>query len=337
VFKFPSYSFTRQGQEDVSISHHFVGGLTMRGEIQSGRRNGFTLIELLVVIAIIAVLVGLLLPAVQKVREAANRMKCQSNLKQISLATLNYHDVNSVFPLYQSPSVFIFLLPYLEQTALYQQFVAAGGIPGGTSLPVLACPSDSGIPSPPVVEYSGIYVGVTSYRPNATGLSPLDPKSGTDGVIIFPSTSPVSSTSPVQILSITDGSSNTIMFGEFSNFDPNWPQYAATAGAPGVPMTLLDASSWTTQFFFPQVGSGYYPLNGTLPMPPDLTYFASVRVQTFGSGHTGGGVNFAFCDGSVHFIGNAINNAPLVSSANGPVTLLSALCTRAGGEVVSIP
>jgi len=94
--------------------------------VRSLRRLGFTLIELLVVIAIIAVLVGLLLPAVQKVREAANRMSCSNNIKQFALACHNYHDVGQILPPGWDPyqiGCIAYLLPYMEQNAQFNNIV----------------------------------------------------------------------------------------------------------------------------------------------------------------------------------------------------------------------
>jgi len=139
-------------------------------------KKGFTLVELLVVIAIIGVLVGLLLPAVQSAREAARRMSCTNNLKQLGLGLQNYHDTNNSFPpggiwwtnntgnanfAKNRGSLLVYLLPFIEEKALYdafdleqnpcyQQFpggAAAGGTPyiAGTVISVYRCPSD---PSP---------------------------------------------------------------------------------------------------------------------------------------------------------------------------------------------
>jgi prepilin-type N-terminal cleavage/methylation domain-containing protein/prepilin-type processing-associated H-X9-DG protein len=125
----------------------------------NARRHGFTLIELLVVIAIIGILIGLLLPAVQKVREAANRLKCQNNLKQLALACHAYHDehgtlpINSLFTINYTAdpnwSWLARILPYIEQEALYKQGnIPSGSFAGGatvcaTKVKMFWCPTDN--------------------------------------------------------------------------------------------------------------------------------------------------------------------------------------------------
>jgi len=174
------------------------------------KSRGFTLIELLVVIAIIAILIGLLLPAVQKVREAAARTQCQNNLKQVVLASHNYDSANNVLPpgilghtsvaaansgfTFAAPCIgaLTFLLPYIEQQNLYQQLIPTPSLTMGNSIPggwwgnatyfaaaqakikTYVCPSDNGQPSYGV--FVIFYCDANSltftggYYPNPTGL-----------------------------------------------------------------------------------------------------------------------------------------------------------------------
>jgi prepilin-type N-terminal cleavage/methylation domain-containing protein/prepilin-type processing-associated H-X9-DG protein len=345
--------------------------MSLNQRTQRGRM-GFTLIELLVVIAIIAILIGLLLPAVQKTREAAARTQCQNNLKQLALAWHAYHDVNESFPygrkysftfadgsqtLVEIPWT-LFILPYIEQGTLYQKYysMTATTIYGTSSdpnvnpiaavIPTFLCPSDdnqkrqvqddgsySGTP--------GVVYGTCAYLANGGYTGPQAGK----GIADFEGYAPV-----VRITDITDGTSSTLLLGEHSTH--NDPLWAATMAAQGVDPT----SSWygdETGPFYTAWNSLYYqrvssaddysrklPMNWRIPSTStDLDYLYAYGLFGFGSNHPGG-ANFAFCDGSVHFLPNSVSTtvvgAPVPDNWGTPenLTLLMALSTRAGGEVI---
>ncbi|MCE9566903.1 MAG: DUF1559 domain-containing protein [Planctomycetes bacterium] len=321
-------------------------------------RTGFTLIELLVVIAIIAVLIGLLLPAVQKVREAASRLRCQSNMKQISLAAHNYHDVNNKFPggIDQGgaryTSLFVELLPQIEQDPLYRQWdftnpTANGTSLAGTVLKTYICPSHQGAETPAGLT-TGKY-GLCTYGGNG-GTQPFPPDlSPVDGVFSTtgPGSKPKANQCGVRILDIADGTSNTLLFGErivgdtaldsylIAPFDtPPMPQlqpastYMVWAPPPG-PNVAGSLIGSTANVGYKH-GSVYTPPipppPPMIPPPPPKIAWATLgpqwwaRLGAIGSYHPGG-ANISLADGSVRFLRDSID-----------ITALRSLSTRAGGE-----
>jgi prepilin-type N-terminal cleavage/methylation domain-containing protein/prepilin-type processing-associated H-X9-DG protein len=291
------------------------------------RRRGFTLIELLVVIAIIAILIGLLLPAVQKVREAALRAKCQNNLKQLGLAAHNYHGSFRVFPPGYVPGppakndgVFIQLLPYVEQDNVYKlwKFTPAGQqnwgstaqagttAPSANVVPTYMCPIGGGAVD--ITEnWSGYNFGITCYLANSgTRSYAVEAKDG----IFF-------GNSKVRIGDVADGTSNTLLFGERNYKQPpvngctqdTW-DWGAWGAATGVIYDMGDTH-----------GSSRVPINTVC----SATIGENDRLNAFGSLHAGG-ANFSFADGSVRFLADSLD-----------LVTLQALSTRAKAEVFTMP
>ncbi|MSR32131.1 MAG: DUF1559 domain-containing protein [Gemmataceae bacterium] len=311
------------------------------------RAKGFTLIELLVVIAIIAILIGLLLPAVQKVREAAAKLQCTNNLKQIGLALMNFESTHKAFPAgyWESPQLSLpgdpptapgwgwaaMLLPYLEQDALAKtvDFNSPNLAVNSNSAAVRAfrttqvkaylCPLDYEGTS--TFRYGGIDVAKANYVGmfGREEISIIDAGKG-DGMFIR--------NRGIRIAEVSDGLSNTLFVGERSSRSANpaegVPGVCTWVGAiPGitVPHDGDEESSAVLILGHTGVNNPATGEKAHLPNRPSPT--GEFHPDDYTSRHMGG-VNFLMGDGSVRFISE--NMSPITWERMG---------TRAGGEVIS--
>ncbi len=306
--------------------------------LRRAARTAFTLIELLVVIAIIAILIGLLVPAVQKVREAAARMSCTNNLKQIGLACHNYHDTNGTLPpggvtdgpccgTKSGPPWGVTVLPYLEQDNLRNQYILSvfNEDPGNAFVrtqlvKTYNCPSDFNagqLLNPDSGPGSGVQYMTSSYRamsgrgygPNGESWWFDDPESGRNlpgswrGAIH--GTSKLYGLIGEKIANITDGTSNTLMVGEYATrthprrtsfWAYTYTSYSQSSAVPQSRLLKADYDACTA-------------LGDSNPCK-----------RAWGSFHTGV-INFVWCDGSVHPVNTSIDMSVFVG-----------LATISGGE-----
>jgi prepilin-type N-terminal cleavage/methylation domain-containing protein/prepilin-type processing-associated H-X9-DG protein len=308
------------------------------------RRSGFTLIELLVVIAIIGILISLLLPAVQRVREAANRAKCSNALKQIGLALHNYHDINGTLPpalslhnSFSKPPEYRYywswmarLMPFIEQDNLFQVADAWTRQSGhdnpwfpqnpALSVPqkIYQCPSDNRVLiDSKVVDGWILDIAFTSFL-GVSGIDKTDFNSANslEKVGIF------YAESHVRFVEITDGLSNTLMVGERPpSEDLVFGWWFAGAGEDDLGTSDVILGVNEINDFYSTCPRGplhpYHFSPGNLSNNCDQYHYWSL--------HPGGG-NFLFGDASVHFL-----------TYSTPNDVMQALATRCGNEAVQLP
>ena len=295
-------------------------------------RRGFTLIELLVVIAIIAVLIALLLPAVQSAREAARRMQCTNNLKQLGLAAMNYESANGTLPpgsyaatrdydgrIKPGLSVFVRILPFIEGQSTFNagNFAfslesSANATVASVGMSFLWCPSDATVSSPSTPIDSSYNLPssntlqqyYTSYGGNQ-GLWDLDIQYNDDARYGYAGAyaarkanmnGVIFMSSNVRLAEITDGTSNTMLFAEHCH------------GRIAASLTPTYYQWWNSSYYTDTLICTYYPLNSDYK---SVLYNAGQDeyFQIVASYHPGG-ANVGFCDGSVRFIKDSIQSLP---------------------------
>lgn len=298
-------------------------------------RHGLTLIELVVVMGIVAVLIGLLLSAVQKVRAAAARIQCQNTLKQLTLALHTYHDTRHAFPpghrAFQHPDRMPFsgwcvaVLPFLEQAALAvaaeaayranpNPFGDALGTPPhphlSTVVPAFLCPVDTRVRTAQISQVTQHRVAFTSFL----GVAGTDAISTRDGILY--------QNSVTRLLDITDGTSQTLLLGErppSADFQFGWWYAGAGQHLSGSADLVLGVREPNLQ----PIVSGSVCGPGRYPFRAARGYNDPCGMFHFWSPHPGG-ANFALADGSLRFLRYAAND------------ILPALATRSGGEPTSL-